>query len=441
MAQLAYAMHTGAAGKRVEFTPYAAAQAIAPRFRELPEDEQIPAAEQFIADEELHSGIIVRRGDLLRYWHQTFQEYLAAKAVAGLKESERRRLLIEEHKLYLPEWRDTVLLLAGVLHQQSVDRIDSLIEEMLDGLGAGASLRERARCVAVIGATLEDLQAVKYRVNDPRYGENLERARAIFDREAGREVEFEIRLGAAEAIGQAGDPRLKADNWVHIEGGTFWMGAQTKDQNERNFDREAYDDGSPVRQVRIVAFLLGRYPVTVVEYAGFVEAGGGEPEDWRSQLRHPNRPVIRVSWHDAAAYCQWASCRLPTEAEWEFAARNGAQGTKYPWGNEKPDADRANFGEGGAGHPTPVGLYPAGATRSGLQDMAGNVWEWVADWYDRYRAEASTNPTGSGSGSDKMLRGGTWFSDPRDLRLSSRVWLQPEDRGYGIGFRCARDVF
>ncbi len=441
MAQLAYAMHTGAAGKRVEFRPYAAAQAIAPRFRELPEDEQIPAAEQFIADEELHSGIIVRRGDLLRYWHQTFQEYLAAKAVAGLKESERRRLLIEEQKLYLPEWRETVLLLAGVLHKQSVDRIDGLIEEMLDGLGVGASLRERARCVAVIGAMLEDLQAVKYRVNDPRYGENLERARAIFDREAGRDLEFEIRLGAAEVIGRAGDPRLKADNWVRIEGGTFWMGAQTKDQNERNFDREAYDDESPVRQVRIVPFLLGRYPVTVAEYAGFVEVGGHQPEDWRSQLRHPNRPVIGVSWHDAGAYCQWASCRLPTEAEWEFAARNGAQGTKYPWGNEKPDADRANFGEGGAGHPTPVGLYPAGATRGGVQDMAGNVWEWVADWYDRYPAEPSTNPTGPGSGSDKMLRGGSWFSDPRDLRSSSRVWLQPEDRGYGIGFRRARGVF
>ena len=453
MAQLAYAMHTERTGKKVEIAPYAAARAIAPRFRELPEEEKIPAAEQLLGEEELHSGIIVRRGDLLKFWHQTFQEYLSARAVAG-KQAEWRRLLIEEQKAYLPEWRETLLLLAGVLHSQSPDRVDALVKLILDELRDPVRLRDCARAVGLVGAILQDLRAVNYRVSDPRYEANLRRALGVFDRDAVREVEFDIRLAAAEAIGQAGDPRLKADNWVRVEGDAFWMGAQKENPKGRNFDPEAHDDVAPVHQAQVYPFLLARYPAMVEEFAGFVDAGGyrdekhwrlggygryPEPDNWRAQLRHPSRPVVSVSWYEAAAYCHWAGCRLPTEAEWEFSARNGAAATRYPWPDGEPDEAKANFAMR-PGHPTPVGLYPAGATRSGLEDMAGNVWEWVADWYGKYPAQASTNPPGPPKGTSKVLRGGSWYIGPGYLRSSGRSLGVPEGRVDNIGFRCARDV-
>jgi serine/threonine-protein kinase len=143
-------------------------------------------------------------------------------------------------------------------------------------------------------------------------------------------------------------------------------------------------------------------------------------------LEHLNRPIVNVSWYEAAAYGAWKGARLPTEAEWEMAAA-GKSKREYPWGNGKPDATRANYGKGGPGHATPVGLYPAGATPEGLQDMAGNVWEWCEDWYekDKYR----------------VLRGGAWSSYVDVLRCSNRSRGGPEGRFLDIGFRLARDRF
>ena len=168
------------------------------------------------------------------------------------------------------------------------------------------------------------------------------------------------------------------------------------------------------------AFQIGRYPVTVEEYGRFVEDDGYEnqrwwkegglgeqqqPGGWEDQLLHPSRPVVRVNWYEAAAYCAWAGGRLPSEAEWERAAR-GAEGRKYPWGNEAPDPDRANYDKTKVGRPTPVGLSPRGATPEGVQDMAGNVWEWVADW-DRERYDRKS--TGKKEEQQyRVVRGGSW---------------------------------
>jgi formylglycine-generating enzyme required for sulfatase activity len=169
--------------------------------------------------------------------------------------------------------------------------------------------------------------------------------------------------------------------------------------------------------------------VTVQEYEKFVESEAfGErekPEQWEDQLQHPNRPVVSVDWFDAEAYCRWKGCRLPKEAEWEFAAE-GKQKRKYPWGNAEPDATRANFADG-PGHPTPVGLYPLGATPEGLLDVAGNVWEWMDDWYDDEEKY-------------KSLRGGSWLNNPVGLRVSGRDRYGPTNRLVIIGFRCAGEV-
>jgi formylglycine-generating enzyme required for sulfatase activity len=236
---------------------------------------------------------------------------------------------------------------------------------------------------------------------------------------------------------------------VRVEGGKFRMGAQKPD------DPEAFEAESPVHQVEVSPFFIGRYPVTVFEYDPFVASGGykeerfweaggygtfAAPGHWQQQLRYPNRPVVEVTWYEAAAYCAWAKGRLPTEAEWERAARGGREGTRYPWGNEKPDEFRANYFGGGANQPTPVGMYPEGATPQGIHDLAGNVLEWTADWWGRYSEAAARNPRGPEKGSGKVIRGGSWDSIARGLRVSSRDWSVADARVDDMGFRCVREL-
>ena len=184
--------------------------------------------------------------------------------------------------------------------------------------------------------------------------------------------------------------------------------------------------------------------MTVAEYQHFVAEGGygkseywdpdgfgkfSEPDDWRDQLDGPwNRPVVGVSWFEAAAYCAWAEGRLPSEAEWEYAARADRDGVRYPWGNEDPKNDtgerRANYAYKDSPRlPTPVGLYPRGATPTGIYDLAGNVWEWVADDYP-------------GEENTKILRGGCWSDDAWVLRVAYRNGNYRTVRNFDIGFRC-----
>jgi formylglycine-generating enzyme required for sulfatase activity len=132
-----------------------------------------------------------------------------------------------------------------------------------------------------------------------------------------------------------------------------------------------------------------------------------EPREWEEQKEHPNRPVAWVSRYESSAYAAWAGARLAAEAEWEWAAR-GPEGRQYPWGNEGPDATYANYAEGGPGAATPVGLYPWGATPEGVLDMAGNVFEWVEDWYDYERKY-------------RVLRGGCCNDYATNLRAAPRT--------------------
>lgn len=201
----------------------------------------------------------------------------------------------------------------------------------------------------------------------------------------------------------------------------------------------------------LAAYRISHYPVTVTEYQRFVEAEGYRkealwkeggfgrwqaPEDWKDQLENPNRPVVGVSWFEAAAYAQWVDCRLPTEAEWERAAR-GAEGRRYPWGNADPNESLLNY-ESNIGRPTPVGIYPQGATPKGVQDMAGNIDEWCSDWWDDkyYRKSPKQDPQGPSSGSSRVLRGGAWDGIPRGCRSSFRYYcLVPSVRLGDVGFR------
>jgi formylglycine-generating enzyme required for sulfatase activity len=173
----------------------------------------------------------------------------------------------------------------------------------------------------------------------------------------------------------------------------------------------------------------------------FWTAGGfglwSEPARWAEQLAHPRHPVTGVNWYEAMAWCVWSGSRLPTEAEWEFAAA-GSKRRRFPWGNEGPQPQHANFGRR-CRSVVPTGLYPCGATPEGVLDLAGNAWEWVSDRFAAYSRGESHTPAGPAEGEDRVLRGGAWLNGPRFLRSTERIHSRPDSRycSFGpVGFRA-----
>ena len=205
------------------------------------------------------------------------------------------------------------------------------------------------------------------------------------------------------------------------------------------------DDEKPAHRVWVDAFELAAYQVTNIEYARFLAAAKHpQPLHWDDpHFNHPQQPVVAPSWFDAAAYCEWLSrmtgrrYRLPTEAEWERAARGGVQGKLYPWGDEPPESlpDYAKRWKTG---PEPVGLYPPNAY--GLCNICDNVHEWCADWYDpRYYARSpERNPLGPDKGSRRVSRGGSWRHHIKVARCAARSSIPPEFKYADYGFRLAR---
>jgi len=222
-----------------------------------------------------------------------------------------------------------------------------------------------------------------------------------------------------------------------VPAGNFIMGSDT-----------GYDNEKPVHTVYLDDFYIDKYEVTNALYKACVEAGACQPPNKTSSVtrdsyygnsQYDNYPVIYVDWDDAKSYCQWRSIDLPTEAQWEKAAR-GTDGRKYPWGNNI-DQTYANYKDT-MGDTTAVGSYENGQSPSGVYDMAGNVWEWVADWYlDTYYLDTPlTNPPGPTSGEFRVLRGGSWHNDETIVTSSNRGWNQTEYfDNVDFGFRCAMD--
>ena len=208
------------------------------------------------------------------------------------------------------------------------------------------------------------------------------------------------------------------------------------------------DDERPRHTVWLDAYRMDLYEVTTSRYARFLAATGRTPPwlwDMVNPAIHGDRPVIGVDWHDADAYCRWAAKRLPTEAEWEKAAR-GTDERQFPWGNQAPTAELANFAVGARFSYSqtlmPVGRYEKGKSPFGLFDMAGNAWEWVQDWYkaDYYVDSPARNPTGPEEGQFKVLRGGSWSELPQYLLTYGRFKLPPTTQNSYTGFRCAKSA-
>ena len=209
-------------------------------------------------------------------------------------------------------------------------------------------------------------------------------------------------------------------------------------------------DERPRRTIYLEAFMIDTYEVTNAQYLTFIAATGhkepfnvyGTGSLFEMQ-GIGNVPVVQVTWHDAADYCQWAGKRLPTEAEWEKAAR-GTDGRAYPWGDKEPSSRHVNFNRDWVelGTLLPAGSLPDGASPYGVHDMSGNAREWVQDWYakDYYRVAPDRNPKGPETGLLKVIRGGSWHSFESDIRAAARGKGGFALKTHGTGFRCARDV-
>jgi formylglycine-generating enzyme required for sulfatase activity len=260
---------------------------------------------------------------------------------------------------------------------------------------------------------------------------------------------------------------------VRVAGGSFPMGAAAG---------EGAADERPQHQVTLSAYCIDRTEVTVAAYRGCVDTGrcsaaglesvsvagqtDAERPFWAQFCTWPasNRaqhPLNCVDWTQADTYCRAQGARLPTEAEWEFAAR-GTDGRSYPWGNQAPGPTLLNAcgaecaamsarlgrnlptmyaGDDGWGATAPAGHYTDGASPSGVLDMAGNVWEWTGDWYGSYGAEEARNPTGAVNGTERVLRGGSWSANtPAAVRATVRRRGVPTTRSSSLGFRCVREA-
>jgi iron(II)-dependent oxidoreductase len=244
------------------------------------------------------------------------------------------------------------------------------------------------------------------------------------------------------------------DDMVTIPAGTFLMGSDKK------VDRNAYQPEFPQRRVYLDAYEIDKYEVTTVQFLKFVLATDRKPLiDWQYdggnfQETMANHPVMHVSWFDADAYCQWAGKRLPTSAEWEKAAR-GEDGRIYPWGNEPAGLSRANFGRTGLSGPVrdrperlllyppiiSVDKYENAVSPYGVFQMAGNVAEWTADWYDQhyYKTAPDRNPKGPEKGTQRAFRGGGWIDSTPSVRPAQRNGTDPNTKMNWLRLRSARD--
>jgi formylglycine-generating enzyme required for sulfatase activity len=222
---------------------------------------------------------------------------------------------------------------------------------------------------------------------------------------------------------------------VFVMGGTFQAGCAPTDIS-------CNTDETPYHPVSLSDYSIDETEVTQAAYDLCLRASvcvAPPCSSWQPSTKG-NWPVTCVSWDEAFSYCGWMGRRLPTEAEWEAAAR-GPDGDIYPWGMTDPDCTVANFELCSLGAPQPVRSFVAGVSRYGAHDMAGNVSEWVSDWYGPYTSFPPMNPTGPASGSMRIVRGGDYQSPPGAVRSSHRQQIESFTRNDNIGFRCAKPGF
>jgi formylglycine-generating enzyme required for sulfatase activity len=347
-------------------------------------------------------------------------------------------------------WEETFLLYTGFMSLERKRESNGVVEAILEAGETHKRKKTGLRLQFLAGKALCDFQPAK------RESQAVNRVRDAMYRLIDSKENVENRFQAGVFVGGLGDTRIHPDNMVTVPAGEFVRGSNDGEDREK-----------PERRIYLDAFEIGVYPVTNQEFKLFVEDKGYEEEElwtpegwqWRAKgnITGPkywydrkwngsNFPVVGVSWYEAAAYAIWLSqvtgksYRLPFEAEWEKAAR-GVDGRVYPWGN-KFYKSMCNSSESGLGRTSPVGVFPGGTSHYGCFDMAGNVWEWCADWYEEkyYQDSPAKNPKGSLDGSGRVFRGGSWGYDRQGCRGAARACAPPVGRDYDLGFRLARSL-
>jgi formylglycine-generating enzyme required for sulfatase activity len=414
------------------------------------------------------SGLLIARDIKARYAfpHRTFQEYLVARELIYQGDSAVRSAVVNQR--HAPPWREVILLIVGHLvasgQPQAARALGWALLEA-DPEGSDGFYRS----VVLAGDVVEELGSMLGREGQALKDQVVTALVELV--QAGR-LSAKERVEAAFLLGRLGDPRLPTPNqsayWCPIDPGLFWFGDEAK---------------APLKQVELsYGYQIARYPVTNQEYAQFIADGGYEREEWWTQngwrwrlpvghddswennarpitrpwlaqnngFNSPTQPVVGVSWYEAAAYCIWLTrrgqqqgwlalheeLRLPTSLEWERAARHTDQRI-YPWGDDMPTIEHANFDQTGINLPAPVGCFPRGSATCGAFDMAGNIWEWTATDYQKGRhVEPKKDFTRNQA---IVLRTGDYSESVERLRCGSR-WVVPRSGSNSLGFRVIRSL-
>jgi formylglycine-generating enzyme required for sulfatase activity len=449
--------------------------------------------------------LLERKPGVYAFPHLTIQEYLAGCHLSV--QDDFPSLVTDLLRQNETRWREPFLLAVGKTARAenrvslALSAVDELCPrtcpERAEGAVKTSTEEIHYHCAWLAGEALLEIGADKLSQREA-WQARLDRVAGWLARllEAGA-LEPVERAAAGRVLGLLGDPR-DLDELGFVPGGPFLMGSGDN-------DKEAYDDEKPQHTVEVDDFSIGKYPVTNKQYARFIEAGGyderrywtelgwawrtGEREpdlstieseelrknytDWLAQRpperrgkpfwwedpqwNTPNYPVVGITWYEALAYCRWLGqvmgreCRLPTEAEWEKAARGGlpspasGRGSEgegkariYPWSNEDITPRHANYSETGIGRTSPVGAFPVGKSPYGVLDMIGNVWEWCSSigFNDApYPYRANDGREDLEREAFRALRGGSWDSDRAYCRCAYRNVLRPVDFDNGIGFR------
>jgi formylglycine-generating enzyme required for sulfatase activity len=377
------------------------------------------------------TGLLLPRGEhRAGFYHFSFQEYLAAERIFDLRRDELVTVFVDRANVH--EWRSTLTFLFALQlarhssPQRSIDLLVRLLEELS---------HDKTGLAVVIGDCLRILLERGFYLKP----EKQDAFRQYCESAIEREVPIAERTQLGLALGALGDPRITPDlrdsqGYAEIGAGSYPLGEKQREQSlswTQPLNEQAFALHDTIR--------LSLFPVTNSQFSVFIEHGGYEEREWwsesgwqwrtrdevhepscwrNSNLNAPNQPVVGVSFWEAEAFARWMGGRLPTECEWEAAAR-GPNGFIYPWGNEWVDGV-CNSYEAGLSSTSPVGIFPRSRSAEfGLYDMVGNVWEWCSDVWDQAR----------------VVRGGSWGTDALKCRATSRYGLEPHYRDATVGFR------
>ncbi|MDM8516166.1 SUMF1/EgtB/PvdO family nonheme iron enzyme [Desulfobacterales bacterium HSG16] len=397
--------------------------------------------------------LLEREPGVYAFPHRTFQEYLAGSFLSSQTKFAKTASKLAEENAF---WREAILLAVG--------RLTHVVGESgrpLELLMELCPVKEKNEDMAwkkawMAGEVLVEIGANRAKKTSGGK-ELLERVRDRLVSLLGKgKLNSKERVEAGNALACIGDPRFnpakfylpdeKSFGFIKIPKGEFLMGTPEKDIPElkKKYGQYAVSDNeTPQHKVHLSTYYIARYPVTKAQFRAFVKDSKHEIDDEWEKRGEDNHPVVNVTWHDAVAYCQWLTeklkkngleIRLPTEAQWEKAAR-GEDGRIFPWGNEE-ESDKMNYSQTGINDTSPVGCFPGGKSSCGCQDMAGNVWEWCFDDRRKYSSEHKVDPTGpTGKGAYRVVRGGSWDNRAEGCRAACRSGYWPGDRYRYRGFR------